>query len=551
MTAMHESLIGFNYVVAGSKNKYERQGKATYKGRLAIVKDLESIVKQEFNRIKRESNTETIARRLAAYKAGDSSHNFIRKFNADLSKDGKDVITEGKGLRAYDFNILDTFFKDKVNETLKTKLIASAKTQENFSDLPEDTYNELLNALNQHAESEFNNHLQKLQQLELIENKEAPQPDGFAPVEFFTSELLSKKLRRAGTDGQDLSEIYPKVPGQPKQNNDVTEALLFDHFFNYWRNTLHVNQIFDGDIAMSVKNAQDYGKRQKKHAASGSNMKEGTHTASYLNTIVGYINRKYPQYGPYYSLKELISDELVPADIKKVLKDEYGDENHMFEIFDGQSISSLMHQMDMHDTLGRLDETAKKLLIAKHYRNLTEKETKYLKGLKIVNNSKKTITATMFQYHKLSESYIDRNDVSYLNVSEDQVEKTYEVLDRLYSNIYENRKSLQEARDNGNTSEEKEFAELIKQDVKEIHAYYKPLPHRKHMHKLLNSMEYYIIDQVMDTTASKNATKLPVDFFNDKTGEPGYINLELSSINVQNNGKYMQVETSGVILHRI
>ena len=546
MTAMHESLIGFTHVVAGSKNKYEREGKATYKGRLAIVKDLESIVKQEFNRIKRESNKDTIKRRVDKYNAGDKTHNLVLKYNAILDKDGVTVITEGNGLRAYTFNILDTFFDDKTNESLKTALIEAAKSQSEFSDLPEDTYNDLLNKLNQHAESEFNNHLQKLEQLDLIKNVEVQQPEGFAPVEFYTSELLSKKLRRAGTDGQDLSEVYPKVPGQPKQNNDVTEALLFDHFFNYWRNTLHVNQIFDGDIAVSIKNAQDYVKRQKKLAASGSNMKEGTHKVSYLNTIVGYINRKYPQYGPYYSRQELENDTLIPADVKQYLLQEYGGKDHMFEVFDGQSISSLMHQMDMYDTLGRLDETAKKLLIAKHYRNLTEKETKYLKGLKIVNNSKKTITATRFQYHKLSESYIDRNDVSYLNVPEDQVEKTYEVLDRLYSNIYENRKSLQEARDNGNTSEEKEFEDLIKQDVKEIHAYYKPLPHRKHMHKLLNSMEYHIIDQVMDTTANKNANKLPVDFFANKTGEPGYLNLELSSINVQNSGKYMQVETSGV-----
>jgi len=61
-------------------------------------------------------------------------------------------------------------------------------------------------------------------------------------------------------------------------------------------------------------------------------------------------------------------------------------------------------------------------------------------------------------------------------------------------------------------------------------------------------MEFHQIDHLMDTTASKNATLLPVDIFTEsqKLTEGSYINLEMSSMAVDNRYKFLQVETSGV-----
>lgn len=543
MTGLYKQMISLDQ--SGS-SKYEKEGKATYKGKLAIVEDLEKVVKQEYSRIKKEWNERN--QKKALYDKGDENHGLILKYNGVLNKDGVTANVDDPKLRAYNFNILDTFFNDPRNKSIKDALIQNAKDGLDFEDESLTEINkELLNLLDIHANEEFNKHLSRLETLGLVTNVTVEQPAGFAPVEYYTSKLLSDEMQNNSDSLINLKAIYPKAYGQTdKMSTEVIDALLFDHYFNFWRNALYANQLFDGDVAMNVKNAQDYVKRNKKLAASGSNMKEGTHKVSYLNAIVGYVNRTYPEYGPYYSLEELENDTLVPEDIKKELVKEYGGEDHMFEIFDGQSISTLTHQMDMHDTLGRLDETARKILIAKQFRSLTEKEIKHLKSLKIVNNAKKTITANRYQYHKLSEGYIDRNDVSYLNVPEEEVEQTYEVLDRLYSNVYENKKSIKEALRQNNEHLVKSLEQAIKKDVMEIHSYFTALPHRKHMHNLLNSMEYYNIDQIMDTTASKNATKLPVDFFKNKTGENGYLNLQMSSVRVSNEGKYLQVETSGV-----
>ena len=64
-------------------------------------------------------------------------------------------------------------------------------------------------------------------------------------------------------------------------------------------------------------------------------------------------------------------------------------------------------------------------------------------------------------------------------------------------------------------------------------------------------MEYYNVDQVMDTTATKNAHLLPVSVMaNEKSmqnlSSDGYLRLDLSADYVPNRHKYMQVETSGV-----
>lgn len=482
------------------ETEYEKKGFLVNEtGHLLIVDTLKDILKQEHNRISREWSRRT---ELKTDFENKTKNNIILKYNGEYNKDGS--VNTDKG-RAYTINSLDTFVKQFPD--IADLVISNAKEGKAFEELNMD---DVLDALNDYAISEVSNHINKMYKLGVIVKTE----DGAT-----YSELLPTSIR------QDNSRTNISTYYKDRNDNGLLN-LISDNFFNYWHSALLTNQLFDGDIAMNVKNSQDYVKRNKKHAASGANAKTGKHSVAYIDTISGYVNRTYPYYGPYYSEREILDDVQLSPELKSQFVEEFKAGISFYDTFDGQSISTLMHQMDMYNSVGRLDEKAKDLLIAKHYRTLTKDEIKYLKGLKIVNNAKKTITATRFQYHKQSEAYIDRNDVSYLIGKKEDV---YPILHQLYSEIYQHR-------------ETKNYAE-IQRVAKEIHKFYAPLPGRETMHDMLNSMEYFNIDQVMDTTASKNATRMPIKLTDKKDG---YINLAFSSVGVENNGKYVQVETSGV-----
>jgi hypothetical protein len=571
ISALYENFVSKD-PKAGTANA---KGQAVYtvgkKQYLKIVQDLEAVVKQEYARISREWS-----RRLDLkdnYEAGVSNE-LINKYNATLEEDGVTANVDSNKLRAYNFQILSDFFKNE--SELADTLIQLAKDQVSYDDID---VSDLLDALNDFAQQEFQTYIDQLENFGLISKSEIPEagriidprPGVTKITEYYDSEMLPKKTTLNFT-ATELKELYPQPQGAVKTANlDPIESLLFDMFMNNWRNGLHVNQLMDGDMALNVKNAQDYVKRNKKHVASGSNMKSGTHKVSYMDTITAFAHELYPQYGPYYTRTQIETDFTIKSEelrstllegydkalagVKEIENGQMLDYSKMIrEVFDGQSISSLMHQMDMHDTLGRLDDRALHILIAKHYRSLTEEETRYLESMKIVNNAKKTVTADRNVYHKQSEGYIDRTDVSILNIQPGKDEslatataRVYDELQGLYMTVYDLRKQREEAAELPSTQAEvSDINTQISEVYQKIHNYYTPLPHREMLHDLLNSMEFFQVDQIMDTTASKNATLLPVNIFKAQRTGLGYINLGLSSIDIPNSAKYLQVETSDV-----
>jgi hypothetical protein len=203
-----------------------------------------------------------------------------------------------------------------------------------------------------------------------------------------------------------------------------------------------VNDVFQGDKAMNVKDGIDSTKRNKKFLASGSTMKEGLHTVAYLNTVEGYISEDHPTYGPYYSADEVLKDNQIIDD--NVRDQIYRNFRLNQKVFDGQSVSTLFHQAEMHDAMGRLTPEILYSLIAKQYRELTEEEVRNMQKNKVVNNPKKTVTASRNVYHKLSETYIDRNDVSMLIVPEDKTtDEVYDDLHSKYMDVYSMRNTIQ------------------------------------------------------------------------------------------------------------
>ncbi len=578
MSAMYTPYISKSLIT-----KTNTGGIALYQNKYyKIVETLENVIKQEYKRIAREwSRRQEVKDNFEKGTKNDA----VNKYNAELDSDGVTAITDDNSLRAYNFNILSDFFAKDTNKKFKDELISFAKaTDENGNSAPvpfeEIDTTPLLAALQTYAQEQFDMYLADMVSSELISFEAIPteSSDGDKRPTARTSYYKMQKdliptAIRGDRSSTKLTEEYPNAPGIKKTETGVEpiESLLFDAFMNNWNNALVFNQLMDGDIALSVKNAQDYVKRLKKIVATGSNMKTGTHKVAYMNTITAFVHDEYPTYGPYYSRIQIESDFTIKDEafrdqmltaydkaVDGVRENVNGKDikwdSMMREVFDGQSISTLMHQIDMHDSLGRLDDRALNILIAKHYRSLTEDEIRYLESSKIVNNAKKTVTASRYIYHKNSEGYIDRNDVSVLSydkseseTSDEAAERIYDELHGLYMSIYDERQKLKDLKEQKGTEEDQRASvELIKSLYKKIHSYYQPIEHRKLLHDILNSMELYQIDQLMDTTATKQATKLPVDVFNSEKTAEGYINFELSSLEVPNYAKYLQVETSGV-----
>jgi hypothetical protein len=560
-----------NFLISALYNAYADKNGLVLNAdkRLKIVDTLESVVKQEYNRIKREWAKS--AENKQNFDSG-KSNGVVLKYNGVLdSSDKSKAITDKESLRAYQFNKLPDFFSansELTSNSAKTGLIDFAKQGIVFEELPSEVKDLLLDSLEDYAKEQLNKHATKLIDLGVLAKVEEKQRNAkgelikqgangpeVAPLVYYTSALLPSVLRTDGMppvsiDGlyQKTKENYNEAGGKVLGKTDL-RGMVADAFFNNWANSLQINEVLDGDIAMNVKDPVDYFKRNKKFLAGGSTMKEGTHKVAFINTVEGYISEKYPQFGPYYSLSEIEQDSNITDEQREEFVKEFKSGKNMREIFDGQSISSLMHQIDMHESMGRLSPEILHSLIAKHYRRLSENEIRIMEAGKVVNNPKKTVTAARNSYHKQSENYIDRNDVSVFNLKAGEtVEQAQEKIHGLYMEIYSLRKERQNLILAGEEGITGELTAQIKAAVQEIHSYYTAMPHRQILHDILNSMEYHEIDQLMDTTASKNATKLPVDYFSDRTNNSSnaYVNLELSSLNVDNKYKFLQVETSGV-----
>lgn len=562
-------LITSMYQTYADKNGLVKDGK-----NLKIVSELEGKVKQEFNRIKKEYNSRV--ENKSNFDTGKSNR-IINKYNGVLSKDDlTKANTDNENLRAYNFNYLPYFFAAPENEVLTNTLLDFAKNKDaSFEDIDESTLADLREGLNNYAMQELNTYIDTLKDLGVVtENEETVKAlkkdpatgktvtdEGGFPIIFetkqpairyLTSTLIADKLKIDSNPAVSTNTVYAKtkpnysVTGEVESRNDLN-GLLADYFFNQWSNSLMVNELFLGDKAMNVKDGIDSTKRNKKLLASGSTMKAGKHNVTYLNTIEGYINEEYPSYGPYYNPQEVLNDtQITDENIRDIIFKNFKLNQ---KVFDGQSISSLFHQADMHDSLGRLTPEILHSLIAKQYRELTEEEVRNMEKNKVVNNPKKTVTASRNVYHKQSETYIDRNDVSRLIIPEGMTrDQVYDDLHSKYMYIYGLRNQIQEYHKINSTGEFNNTIDDLERNIQEtylkIHANYEALPNRIKLHKILNSMEYHNIDQLMDTEASKNATKLPVDFFSHENEE--YLPLNLSSLRVNNEDKYLQVETSGV-----
>ena len=536
-----------NYLLPGFYEQYFNGEGAVLneKGEAQYINRLVDKVKQEYERIRDEYKD---AQKLADnFNNGERNANkkIVKDYNAVLKGDSADTKQEGlvtkNNLRAFNFNFFKEMFD--ANPDLKNSLRTAAISGVSFTKLSESTLSILKEELKNHADAQFDKHVKSLVKHGILKNV-------LSMNDFYSSPILPMKLK-VNNRNEAMNIAY----ADPKTDMINFKNVAADQFYNFWINSLFFNEVFDGDIALGVKDSNAYYKRQKRNAAASQNLGKGVHKVAYGDTILAYQHPEYLGFGPYETVEDVMNDPLLIGneEIRDILVRDFGKKvmidnikvNTMHKLFDGQSVSSLMHHIDMYDAIGRMNPKTKELLIKKHYTTLSGEELMFLKRNKVVLNSKKTVTASRSLYHKLSEMYIDRNDVSRLIVPEGYTEeKVHDILHLYYSKIYSlrsiNSALLKENDFSMNMSTENE----IKLLVQKIHKFYEPLPHRVKLHDMLNSMEYHNIDQFMDTESSKLATVLPTDV-NYKNAE-GYIKMERSSIYAPNKYKFWQVETSGI-----
>ncbi len=543
-----------NFLVSAMYQQYADKNGAVKDGKnLKITKDLIGKVRQEYERIRKELKRRD--KMKADFEAGRDA-NFIRDFNGTLAADGKTVnFTDAKGqpLRAYRFNALSDFFQ--ANPEMEQSLVEFAQQDVDFDKID---MGELPDLLDAYAEQQVDMYVKQLVDSKVMKMVDVVddmgQPTGKS---YLATNMLPNQFKVGLQEPQSIRSAY----GSMEEMGDEffgypvnIRNMVMDYLFNNWSNALHFNDLFDGDAAMNVKNAQDMVKRNKKWLATGSNGKQFKHRYAVMNTILGFVHSDHKQYGTFYTEQEIMDEPKIPAELKPEFIQAFrnakagvkGYKDMMHKTFDGQALSLLMHQMDLHETNGRLTDQAFDILMAQHYRKLTEAEVRILQSLKIVNNPKKTITASRNTYLKQSENMYARTDVSYIKpalmrrLGKERIEQD---LHTKWTRVYELRKQYQRELQEGGDSQAT-FAE-IQRIVSGIHKYYMPAPNRELAHDILNAMEFHQIDHLMDTEASKNATRLPVDIFAQPRVN-GYMALNKSAVEIDNKYKFLQVETSGV-----
>jgi len=579
-----------NFLVSGLYEQFaDSKGLIKVDGRLKVVETFKNVIGQEYERIRKEWARKYELKTAHAAK----KYNMLREnYNAEFNKD-ESINVDKTSLRAYNFSKLSKYFKN--NQSIKEALIESAKqgvpfNQVNFEELYNDNNTKkFLDTLEDYVYDEFNHHIQNYAKhgiISFVDTAEVANRDKNTGEIMFKQErglpIITKKIIsdfitdsqkiQLGFRLEDLESLYGKYndknaivnynPETKKYTYSSAltsinlENFLFDKVFNHMYNSLMFNQMFDADEALNVKNATQLTKRNKRYIISGNNFKKGYHKVAILKDLKVFLHPLYPEAGQYYSIDQINNDPFTDASTKAILVDSFKKGDNMHSVFDGQSYSSIMHQMAGFEAIGKLSPEAIDILIAKHYRDITEQEFNTLKKDKIIMNPKKTATGSRTIYYKLSEDYIDRNDVSNLIIPgdiydnydevDDYIDHVYDQLHQIYSQVYSNKLIIQEMLLNKEYDGIKYLNLSNKQLIMDAHAYFKPKKSKRELHVLLNSMELYDIDQIFDNTSSKIATVLPVNFVESFTNDVEYINLEISSQLVDNQWKYNQVETSKV-----
>jgi len=345
-----------------------------------------------------------------------------------------------------------------------------------------------------------------------------------------------------------------------------TNSFLADFFLNDLINGMLGNQLFEGAIAVGVKDTPSYFKRNKSWAGAGEDLYNPLRSTTQRTRGTKTYNRGTTHYRAAVAsnIEFFIDDQDLTKSMQiEPHKDEQGNEygkdrNKASAIADGQSYNTLDRMRFIKDAQGKITPEIEQIIHRMHF--ITESSPQYsrdiqkLRDLGIVFNSVKTVAAAPFEYIKQSEHTLLRKDVSHLKPQFRGVnlEQTEIELDMLYRDIAYYSSMLEQGMDftvideQASSTEESEvsIAEMYKRSVIRAHSYFAPNKNKIVLHNLLNSMELHRIEQFMDTNASKRATVSPIKIDLSKlSNEEMYLPLDMAMEMVPNDLTYVQVPT--------
>ena len=603
---------------------------ATSKNR-SIVGDLFPYVKQEYNRIARESAFREL--RLERHTRTDDAlnkfiegdKNLIKDFNARTNEKGEiDNKPRGKNevqpdaLRAFEFGYLGSLFQSQyqtveqvdaaeLNKEEKERIKRTVKFREELREaalkgVPFEEFvkgandNLLEKVVRDYLDDKLKEYILKLRYNGLIRLAETVYVDGNAQlVDLPDSASLTVMLKnlkptelfpnKKEEEGNEVVSLIDEESQETVTTTSVSYAAqtITNKFYNDYMNSVVFTQLFDGDFNMSVPDFTNWVKRAKQYIASGQSGKKGIYKAVIVPEIKVYINQNYPFLGEHPAIKDAsgrllqsVRDRIDEALEEGLITD--ATFNQIVEgfkatpAFDGQSFTSIIHQMVMFDQIGRLDDnevilngkrtSLKDLMIQSHYRKLEPVEIDFLKKNKVLFNSKKTVHASSSTYLKHSEHLLLRPDLAEFELKPGQtLEEAYSDLHNIYSQIFHLKNEINEdyemikSQDVIETDNILSDARIVEKDqlIKELYneaQLYFPRPQlgKETLYFLLNQMESENIDYLGDTNVSKRTTLLP-EYNNDDTFEDEPLenrSFKMNSIPLEMRYKFSQIETSRI-----
>lgn len=386
----------------------------------------------------------------------------------------------GRAFRFTEFaNLVYTIGPAKYNQ-----ITENAKINEPLSD-------ELVNDVKKAIKKSLENQIKEFKKL-LAENKLITLENGKAKP----SSILPNRLKGKVLEGLEF------------------DSTLAEMYLNDYINSFSLNQLFDGDYALSrddkgVKEIeidgikvlvpkQDLGvdivKRNKGAMGSGSDLGTGNHRVAFIKDINVFVDGKKDG---------------------QLIRSDKGDK---INSNDAQSYTNINHIMFMTERFGRMSDDIRSILRKiRRGVDITKKQQEKLESAGVSLNPWKTVTFGREFYIKTSEALISRHEVSYIT-DKDEYNKLMDELE-----FMEDTKELTK--------------EALIEFNKELITLYKPIPGKEYYHTMLNQMDLHGIDQIVAESASKGMTLTPVDSLADN------MNLSLAMIDIPNSYKRLQVET--------
>lgn len=309
----------------------------------------------------------------------------------------------------------------------------------------------------------------------------------------------------------------------------LSDENLKNFYINDYIMSSSMNELLDGDYALSRKDKTDISKRNKSAMASGIDYGKGKHVSAIIKDIPVYVTlnsenntleRVTKQGDKYFNIN---NKEVDASDVKEITSN------------DAQSYASQNHIMMGSLRMGRLDDKTKEI-----YKNIIQftkrdEKGKVVRNVNIGNKNQSHLSDALASLNSKKTVAFDGVNALILKMSEFGLVRssTSYIEDKDVDNFVNLTNQLTDLMFNKDDFESQEFRNL----TAEIAKLYKPVPGMEYWHNLANNMDKHGVDHVATQSASKGATTLAEDSLSNS------LDLSKSKFNVANNTKRLQVET--------